>query len=91
MSKFRKRPVVVDAVQWTGKNVEEIRTFTNNKVHVRIEVEKNEPVVTNYLTIPTMEGEMIASIGDCIVKGVEGEFYPCKPDIFVKTYEKVEE
>jgi hypothetical protein len=91
MNKFRKRPVVIDAVQWTGKNVEEIRTFTNNKGHVRIEVEKNEPVVTNFLSILTMEGEMTASIGDWIIKGVEGEFYPCKPDIFYKTYEKIEE
>jgi hypothetical protein len=43
------------------------------------------------LKIPTLEGEMMASIGDWIIKGVNGELYPCKPDIFAKTYEKVED
>lgn len=43
------------------------------------------------IMIPTLEGDMIASLGDYIIKGVNNEFYPCKPDIFEKTYEKVED
>ena len=79
--KYRKKPVVIEAIQWTSDNLSEIDKFTQGKV-------KNHESV---LIIPTLEGDMEASIGDYIIKGVNGEFYPCKPDIFDKTYEEVTE
>lgn len=80
MPKFRKKPVIIEAVQWTGNNGQEILAFCPNaKLHF-----------SDKLTIPTLEGEMTADAGDWIIKGVKGEFYPCKPDIFSATYEQVE-
>lgn len=79
--KYRKKPVVVEAVQWTGKNQTEIDKFCGMNV-VWSENKK-------MFLVLTLEGTMLASIGDYIIKGVNGEFYPCKPDIFEKTYEKV--
>ena len=78
--KFRKKPVVIDAVQWTGANAVEILDW--------IEPEARQEGAT--LIIPTLEGDHEASLGDWIIKGVQGEFYPCKPDIFEKTYDAVE-
>ena len=77
--KYRKKPVVIEAIQWTGKNLSEIDNFMGGIV------ENKETT----LVIHTLEGDMKASIGDYIIKGVNGEFYPCKPDIFAKTYEEV--
>jgi hypothetical protein len=82
--KFRKKPIVIEAIQVTGKNLEEIFAFTGAP---EIEQDFFGPEVI----IHTLEGDMKASIGDWIIKGVNGEFYPCKPDIFDKTYERVEE
>lgn len=76
--KFRNKPVVIDAIQWTGDNIEEIGEFL---VDVRW-----APVGHN-VVISTREGDMVASPNDWIIKGVAGEFYPCKPDIFAATYE----
>lgn len=77
--KYRKKPVIIEAVQWNGDNFEEIMKFVNNNfVHLNGE-----------LIIKTLEGNMTASKGDYIIKGVKGEFYPCKPDIFKATYEEV--
>ncbi len=82
MSKFRKKPVVIDAIQWTGDNREEIDEFMG---------ESRRKIPGNGLQIYTLEGIMDASVGDYIIKGVKGEFYPCKPDIFEMTYERVED
>lgn len=68
-----------EAIQWTGKNLSEIDNFMDGIV------ENKETT----LVIHTLEGDMEASVGDYIIKGVNGEFYPCKPDIFNKTYEEV--
>lgn len=77
--KFRKKPVVIDAIQWDGENKDEILAF----------IEKgNAEKIGNNIIIQTLEGAMTASKGDYIIKGVKGEFYPCKPDIFEATYEK---
>lgn len=77
--KFRKKPVVIEAVQWTGNNLDELRAFVPEEFrHNKI----NQP-----LGIITLEGVMTVSEGDFIIKGVKGEFYPCKPDIFAMTYE----
>ena len=79
--KYRKKPVIIEAIQWNGKNLSEIDNFMG-----RI-VENKETI----LVIHTLEGDMEASIGDYIIKGLNGEFYPCKPNIFAKTYEEVTE
>ena len=78
--KFRKKPVVIEAVQWDGTpdSSEECRVFSG----AGFALMEGEPK----LLIETSEGTMQASIGDWIIKGVKGEFYPCKPDIFDATY-----
>lgn len=79
---YRKKPVVIEAVQWTGNNIDEIGDFMGHSATMTL----NDSFV-----IPTLEGDMYAAEGDWIIKGVKGEFYPCKPDIFKMTYESVEE
>lgn len=81
MAKYRKKPVIIDAVLFDGINSADIHEFCGDNVR--------EPVGETYLEIETLEGTMKANPGDYIIKGVNGEFYPCKPDIFEKTYEKV--
>ena len=78
--KYRKKPVIIEAIQWNGENLSEIDKFTQGKV------KKHESV----LIIPTLEGDMYVSLNDYIIKGVKGEFYPCKPNIFLATYEEIE-
>jgi hypothetical protein len=79
MPKFVKNPVEIEAIQWTGKNINEIFQFTGSQ-------EIGEDFLSSELTIDTLEGKMTATKGDWIIKGVKGEFYPCKPDIFELTY-----
>lgn len=88
--KYRKKPVVIDAIQYTGNNDYEISKWSNNLVYSSpvLEPTENNPS-GSYLQIKTLEGVMTAIVGDWIIKGVNGEFYPCKPDIFEKTYERV--
>ena len=81
IKKFKKKPVIIEAIQWNGENLSEINEFTKNEV-------KNHESV---LIILTLEGDMYASLNDYIIKGVNRAFYPCKPDIFAKTYEEVTE
>jgi hypothetical protein len=76
---YRKKPVVIQALQWKGDNEVEVLQFCS----------KCFIVTGDSLKINTLEGTMSASVGDYIIKGVEGEFYACKPDIFKKTYESV--
>jgi len=85
MNKYRKKPVVIEAVQVTDA------TFDGrhpNPEHV--EGLAYDPILRQVI-IETLEGTMRASLGDWIIKGVKGEFYPCKPDIFEATYEPVED
>lgn len=96
MAKFRKRPVVIEAVQYNGVNLWEVLAFTGKhprfnewfpsskayEDHVRRE--------RSVFKVFTLEGVMEARPGDWIIKGVAGEFYPCKPDIFAQTYEPAE-
>jgi len=82
MSKFRKKPVIIEAVQWLGENFIEIDEFITSR-HSTFPKDC-------LIEIETLEGLMLAKCFDWIIKGVNGEFYPCKPDIFEKTYEKVE-
>lgn len=89
MPLFRKKPVVIEAIQWDGLNLKEIIDFSglHNSANKWTWEEYEEVVKQDGLKIFTLEGRMDASVGDYIIKGVNGEFYPCKPDIFEKTYE----
>lgn len=97
MTKYRKKPVVIEAIKLTGdrQNVKEILEFMGQKVNTdsRIVCDKFDDYVEivkkNGITIQTLEGKHQASLGDYVIKGVKGEFYPCKPDIFEMTYEEV--
>lgn len=83
--KFRKKPVVIEAVRFdSGLKYQEVMDFCGDKLSVF-----GGPM--HSVIIHTLEGDMQAVAGDWIIKGVKGEFYPCKPDIFEMTYEKVED
>jgi len=90
IKRYRKLPVEIEAVEWTGSNEKEIETFSSGKVNRYTAYEGNTPIETDYLKINTLEGVMTASKGDYIIKGVQNEYYPCKPDIFNKTYELID-
>lgn len=79
---FIKKPVKIHAIQWTGDNYEEIADFVG---HFISPYSLDEGLVA----IETLEGSICARKGDWIIRGINGEFYPCKPDIFEKTYEEV--
>ena len=85
--RYRKRPVTIEAFQWTGDHdqiddpVWIVKAMREGTVWYDVE--------SKTLRIETLEGEMVASAGDWIIQGVKGELYPCKPDIFELTYEPV--
>lgn len=81
MAKFRKKPAVIEAVRFDGFNFEEVEAFVIGPLSIQ----------GTQLFISTLEGKMGVSVGDWIIRGVKGEYYPCKPDIFAVTYEWVEE
>lgn len=87
---YRKKPVVIEAIQYNGLNKDEIERFVGSSLKSEINDCAWEagamvaPIRT--IIIPTLEGNHIASPGDFIIKGIKGEFYPCKPDIFNDTY-----
>ena len=85
MKNYIKKPVKIQAVKWTGDNLKEISDFMNID---NLEISGNDLLA---ITINTLEGDHLASNGDYIIKGIKGEFYPCKPDIFEKTYYTEEE
>lgn len=94
MSQFRKKQVVIDAIQWAGDNLAQIIEFTDGrKPDVKHDFaamkwdEYCDLVARDGLKIFTLEGKMNAAVGDWIIRGVKGEFYPCKPEIFAMTYE----
>jgi hypothetical protein len=80
--KYRKKPVEIEAIQFTGENWEEIDQF--------LTVDYEKYPIGKLIRIPTLEGTMACDRGDYIIKGIKSEFYPCKPDIFEATYDKVE-
>lgn len=79
--KVRKKPVEVEAIQLRKDNIADVAMF--------ITCMKIVDPKTCKIIIPTLEGDMAASENDWVIKGVNGEFYPCKPDIFEKTYDIV--
>jgi len=87
IKRYRKKPVEIEALQWDGTNREECARFIGEAFGgVASEL---APDGTLRLTILTLEGEHIANQGDYIIRGVQGEHYPCKPDIFERTYDPV--
>ena len=79
IKQYQKKPVTVSAVKWDGTNLQEILSITNNKAMMKNDI----------LIIPTLEGTMAAEVGSYVIKGVKGEYYPCREDIFEDTYEEV--
>lgn len=86
MGRFRKKPVEVEAIQFTGENHREIIEFTGGQAYIGGPGADDR---SDVMTIPTLEGPRRASAGDWIICGVAGEFYPCKPEIFEETYTRV--
>lgn len=80
MQKYRKKPTVVEAIQFTGKNMQDILAAVGNS-QIRVPEDRQS------IEIKTLEGTMTASKGDFIVRGIKGELYPVKPDIFEKLHE----
>lgn len=89
MAQYRKKPVVIEAIQYNGMNSAEIAQFMG--VMIRTKTVPLEGTPSGKVTIETLEGTMTASENDYIIRGVQGEFYPCKPDIFELTYEFVKD
>ena len=82
MKKYRKKPIVIEAMEYLREeNISACMDWCDKLVYSN---------VNNEYYVMTLEGDMLASKGDFIIKGVNGEFYPCKPDIFAKTYDEVE-
>ena len=88
--KATKKPVTIECVKWDGENIEEIMAFCGDSAFTAVESQMGQ-TETEELYIKTLEGNHHASVGDYIIKGVKGEFYPCKPDIFENTYDIVDE
>ena len=86
--KYRKKPVVIDAWEWTGKSPFELPVPEWCKPGHGIVFRKPDDG-DPYVTINTLEGKMMVRPGDWIIRGVKGELYPCKPEIFAETYEPV--
>ena len=87
MTKYRKKPVVIESMEFTNETKDQVYNFVTCNKSASFSGGTLHPT----LKIQTLEGVMTANIGDWIIKGVQGEFYPCKPDIFEETYEQVEE
>ena len=84
MKKFRKKPVVVEAEQWLGEEEQKERLLSEGVI-------MTIPSLDGSCLVPTLEGNMTCQLNDYIIKGIKGEYYPCKPDIFELTYDLVEE
>jgi hypothetical protein len=89
--KYQKKPIVVEAVQWTGYNLEEVKEFAKYVVYEIYDAGWKAGVCppSTKITLQTLEGVMTVQQNDYIIKGINGEFYPCKPDIFEKTYDEI--
>ena len=91
--KYRKKPVIIEAIQFDGStnSVERIKDWSEHLIEFFAAERVNQTIYPSFLVIPTLEGNMTASVNDWVIKGIKGEFYPCKPDIFEGTYELVKE
>ena len=90
IKKYKKKPVVIEAVQYYGQNKEEIDNFIGSvtEEEYKFDGDRTNSASIRVLFIQTLEGKMEVSPMDYVIKGVQGEFYPCKPDIFKQTYEE---
>lgn len=86
IKKYKKKPIIVEAILFNGLNSQEIENWIGKPI---IKQKFSNEIVA--LEIPTLEGTMVASVGDYIIKGIKEEFYPCKPEIFEQTYEEEEQ
>ena len=95
IKKYIKKPVEIEAIQLKEDNIIEVFDFLDEanyketKSSEELEDFSKAMLKQGYIEIETLEGMMKASFGDYIIKGIKGEFYPCKPDIFIATYEEV--
>lgn len=102
IKKYRKKPVVIEALQWDGSNLIEVTAFIRGIPieQIKSEINSSELAQKNWkeyekslyhkgITINTLEGNMVASLNDYIIKGIGGEMYPCKEKIFKETYELI--
>lgn len=85
--KYRKKPVVIEAIQFNSNDISEMLNAWGPSFGKAVV----EQVADSYMVLHTLEGVYIAKFGDYIIKGIKGEFYPCKDDVFHKSYDKVEE
>ncbi len=82
-----KKPIEIEAVQWNGVNRGEIELFCgHDNVEFKVDIMGTE-IIALQLIVKTLEGDMVANRGDFIIQGVEGEYYPCREDIFYKAYQ----
>lgn len=88
VKRYKTKSCVIEAIQWTGDNMEEIKEFVGSAVLEKIIPRENKPNC-HPIIIKTLEGPMLASENDYIIKGLRGEFYPCKPDVFEKKYKLI--
>lgn len=92
--KFQKRPIIVEAMRFEGTfaSAREVLGWMGTGEFVELGIGPGKPLGTsNHILVKTLEGDLHASPGDWIIKGLRGEFYPCKPDIFEATYDNVED
>lgn len=87
--RYRKKPLEINALRWTGNNLQEIKDFAGDDVSFTKRMNLNDEEVIS-LKVKTKEGVLEAPVGSYIIRGIEGEYYPCDPQIFHKTYEPVE-
>lgn len=85
--KYKTKPCVIEAIEFRKDNWEEVRKFTEGKV---LSFTVDQQTNISYCNIETLEGIMLAAEGDFIIRGLRGEYYPCKPDVFHKKYEAVD-
>lgn len=91
MRKYIKKPVVIEAIKWDGNNTDEVLAFTGENAKFVSEESENILLVGTLESNDKVGTRHAASVGDFIIKGIQGEFYPCKPDIFAQTYDLYEE
>lgn len=87
--KYKKKPIVIEAIQFTRENQQRVIDFTKGKLK-NITIPRHPDGIMT-ATVETLEGDYTATEKDYIIKGVQGEFYPCKPDIFEASYDEVVE
>ena len=92
--RYKTKPCEIEAIQWDGSNQKEVMDFVGESLiyySLNLDTSWNDDKPYVYMAVMTLEGRMRMSKGDYIIKGLRGEFYPCKPDVFEKKYELIEE